>query len=232
MSQLLKNQIEKRLSNPSKKGYFIVRAIEGGKMHTSLIILQHNDLNTILPNIDYFAKKYNLSRADVIRSVLYQYFEYQTPERSLKHKEQERKREISLQLTLQDKYIPIFFDIDFQNKYLGTNSFTSMLIIVNILNKFFNSRVPLKILTRTQLKYTFSPQTISNFDELLTETFHQPWNSVYKYDLKLLYNLDFFKKVVRGNDTMIRRSVITKIRRGNYKNWIKTWTEQRSAVNG
>lgn len=221
-SQLLKNQIEKRLSNPSKKGHFMVRAIKGGKMHTSLIILQYNDLNTTLPHIDYFARNYNLSRADVIRSVLYQYFKYQTPERLSKQKEQERKREISLQLTLQDKYIPIFFDLDFQNKYLGTNSFTSMLIAVNILNKFFNSRVPLKILTRKQLKHTFDSQTISSFNELLTETFHQPWNSMYKHDLKLLYNLDFFKTIVRGNGTMTRRNGITKIRRGNYKNWIKT----------
>ncbi|WP_292390357.1 hypothetical protein [Methanosarcina sp. UBA5] len=210
----------------------MVRAIKGGKMHTSLIILQYKDLNTILPYIDYFAKKYSLSRADVIRSVLYQYFEYQTPERSSKQKEQERKREISLQLTFQDKYIPIFFDIDFQDKYLGTNSFTSMLIIVNILNKFFNFRVPLKILTKKQLKHTFNPQAISNFDELLTEIFHQPRNSVYKYDLKLLYNLDFFKKLVRENGTMTRRNLITEIRRENYKYWIKTWAEYRSAVNG
>ncbi len=201
-------------------------------MHTSLIILQYNDLNTILPHIDYFAKKYNLSRADVIRNILYQYFEYQTPERSSKQKEHERNREISLQLTLQNKYIPVFFDIGFQDKYLGTNSFTSMLITVNILNRFFNSGVPLKILTRKQLKHTFNPQTISNFEELLIETFHQPWNSVYKYDLKLLGNLDFFKSIARGNSTMARRNGITKIGRGNYKNWIKTWIEQRSTVNG
>lgn len=201
-------------------------------MYTSLIILQCNNLNTILPHIDYFAKKYNLSRADVIRSVLYQYFRYQTPERSSKQKEQERKREISLQLTLQDKYIPVFFDIDFQEKYLGTNSFISMLIAANILNKFFSSRVLLEILTRKQLKRTFYSQTISNFNELLTEIFHQSWSSMYKHDLKFLYNLDIFKIIVRENATITRRNGITKIRRGNYKNWIKTWTEQRSVVNG
>lgn len=194
-------------------------------MHTSLIIIQYTDINTILPHVDYFAKKYNLSRADVIKNVLYQYFEYQTPERSLKQKEQERSREISLQMTLQNKYIPIFFDIDFQNKYLGTNSFTNMIITVNILNRFFNSGVPLKILTREQLKHTLNPQTILNFEELLIETFRQPWNSVYKYDLKLLGNLDFFKIIARRNCTMMRRKRITKIERGDesrkYKNWIK-----------
>ncbi len=165
----------------------MVCAIEGGQMYTSLIILQYNDLKTILPHIDFFAKKYNLSRADVIKNVLYQYFEYQTPQRSLKQKEQERSREISLQLTLQNKYIPIFFDIDFQNKYLGTNSFTNMIIAVNILNRFFNSGIPLKILTRKRLKHTFNPQISSNFEEILTEIFHHPWSSVYKYDLKLFY---------------------------------------------
>lgn len=190
-------------------------------MYTSLIILQHTDLNAILPHIDYFAKKYNLSRADVIRNVLYQYFEYQTPEISSKQREQERNREISLQLTLQNKYIPVFFDIDFQDKYLGTNSFTSMIIAVNILNRFFNSGVPLKTLTRKQLKHTLNPQTISNFEELLTETFRQPWNSVYKYDLKFLANLDFLKIVTRGNCTMTRRNGITKIKRGDYKHLIK-----------
>jgi hypothetical protein len=39
-------------------------------MYTSLIILQDTDLNIILPHIDSFAKKYNLSRADVIRNAL------------------------------------------------------------------------------------------------------------------------------------------------------------------
>lgn len=201
-------------------------------MHTSLIILQHTDLNTILPHIDYFAKKYNLSRADVIRNVLYQYFEYQTPERSSKQKEQERNREISLQLTLQNKYIPVFFDIDFRDKYLGTSSFTSMIIAVNILNRFFNSGVPSKTLIRKQLRHTLNPQTVLNFEEFLIEIFCQPWNSIYKYDLKLLENLDFFKTITRRNGTMKRRNETTKIKRGNYKNLIKTSAEQRSIVNG
>lgn len=200
-------------------------------MHTSLIILQYADLNTILPHIDYFAKKYHLSRADIIRSVLYQYFVYQIPERSSKQKEQECRREISLQLSLQNRYIPVFLDIDFQVKYLDTNAFRSMTIAVNILNKFFNFGIPLKILTRKQLKHTFNPQISSNFEEILTETFHHPWNSVYKYDLKLFYNLNFFKIIARGNGTMTRRNGITKIKRGDYRNWIKVWAEKRSIIN-
>jgi hypothetical protein len=104
----------------------------------------------------------------------YQYFEYQTPERSSKQEELERNREISLQLTLKNKYIPVFFDINFQSKYLGTNAFRRTITAVNILNRFFNFGVPLKILTRKQLKHTFNPQMISNFEEVFIETFHQP----------------------------------------------------------
>jgi hypothetical protein len=55
---------------------------------------------------------------------------------------------------------------------------------------------------------------------------------MYRHDLKLLYNLDIFKIIVRENATITRRNGITKIRRENSKNWIKTWTEQRSVVNG
>jgi hypothetical protein len=195
--------------------------------NTSLIILKHTDLNTILPHIDYFARKYSLSRADVVRNVLYQYFEYQIPERSSKQKEQERNREISLQLTLQNKYIPVFFEIDFQNKYLGTDSFTSMITVVNILNKFFSSEIPLKILIRKQSNHRFNSQTISNFEELLIEIFRQPWNSAYKYDLKPLSSLHFFKIITRGS-TMKRRNGITKVKTGDYKNWIKIQTEQEA----
>lgn len=179
-------------------------------MYTSLIILQHADINTILPYIDYFAKKYHLSKADVIRNVLYQYFGYQAPERSSKQREQECRKEISLRLSLQNKYIPVFLDIDFKVKYLDTSSFKSMTIIVNILNKFFNSGILLKVLTRKQLNHKLNPQS-SNFEDVLTETFLHPWNFVYKYDTKLLHNLNFFKTIIaKGNVTLKRRNGITK----------------------
>ncbi len=179
-------------------------------MYTSLIILQQADINTILPYIDYFAKEYHLSKADVIRNVLYQYFGYQAPERSSKQREQECRKEISLRLSLQNQYIPVFLDIDFKVKYLDTSSFKSMTIVVNILNKFFNSGITLKVLTGKQLNHKLNPQINSNFEDILTETFRHPWNSVYKYDMKLLYNLNFFKKIARGKVTMKRRSGITK----------------------
>lgn len=180
-------------------------------MYTSLIILQHADINTIHPYIDYFAKKYHLSKADIIRNVLYQYFGYQAPERSSKQREQEYRKEISLRLSLQNKYIPVFLDIDFQVKYLDTSSFRSMTIIVNILNKFFNSGIPLEVLTRKQLNHKLNPQISSNFEDILTETFRHPWNSVYKYDMKLLHNLNFFKTIIaKGNVTLKRRNRITK----------------------
>lgn len=179
-------------------------------MNTSLLILQLADINTVLPYIDYFAKKYRLSKADVIRNVLYQYFGYQTPEISSKQKEQERRKEISLRLSLQNKYIPVFLDINFQVKYLDTNAFRSMTIAVNILNKFFNSGIILKILTKKQLNHTFNPRIGPKFEEILTETFRHPWNSVYKYDMKLLHNLNLFKTIFRVNVTMKRRNRITK----------------------
>ncbi len=126
-------------------------------MYTSLIVLQYNELNTILPQIDKLAKIHNLSRADIIRNVLYQYFGYQIPERPSKQEEQEHNIEISLQLTLHNKYIPVFLDIDFQSKYLGTNSFRRMTTAVNILNKFFNYGVPLKYFSRKAIRiYTQS----------------------------------------------------------------------------
>lgn len=111
-------------------------------MYTSLITLQYTELNTILPQIDNLAKMHDLSRADIIRKILYQYFEFKVPERSSKQEEQERNIEIRLQLTLQNKYIPVFLDTHFQSKYLGTNSFRRMITAVSILHKSINCDVP------------------------------------------------------------------------------------------
>lgn len=177
-------------------------------MYTSLIMLQATELNTILPQIDDLAKNSNLNRADIIRNTLYQYFEYTASERPSTQKEQERNKEISLQLTLHDKYILVFLDVYFQSKYLGTSSFRRMITAINILNKSFIYGSPFNTLAGKQSKYPFDPQTCNNYEEVLNDAFNRSWSNICKQDLKLLSNFYFFYKTKRRNGTMTRRNGI------------------------
>lgn len=43
---------------------------------------------------------------------------------------------------------------------------------------------------------TLDQQIIANFQEIWDDTFHQKWNPIYKNDLKLNQNYDFFKTIV------------------------------------
>lgn len=176
-------------------------------------MLQAAELNTILPQIDNLAKKHSLSRADIIRNTLYQYFGYSAYERPSTQKEQERNKEISLQMTLHNKYILVFLDIYFQSKYLGTSSFRRMITAINILNKSFIYGSPSNTLAAKQSKCPFDPQTGENLEETLNDAFNRSWDNICKQDSKLLSNFYFFYKIKRRNGTMARRNGIISTKR-------------------
>jgi len=43
---------------------------------------------------------------------------------------------------------------------------------------------------------SFDPQLIANFQHVWDSTFHQPWRPIYKTDMRLNQNYDFFKVIV------------------------------------
>jgi hypothetical protein len=46
------------------------------------------------------------------------------------------------------------------------------------------------------IKPSFDPQLIANFQQVWDSTFHQPWRPIYKTDMRLRQNYDFFKVIV------------------------------------
>lgn len=54
----------------------------------------------------------------------------------------------------------------------------------------------METLSGTKLKPTFNPQLIADFETVWNEIFHYQWQPIYKKDLRLQDNYDFFRTVV------------------------------------
>lgn len=161
------------------------------------MILNDSELNTFLPEIDKMARSQNSSRADVIRKILYEYFDYQATEPStLQERNKERKIEINMQRKAQNAYIPVFLEGEFQQRYLGTNPYTREVYAAKKVCEFLQYGAPLKTLGGEIFKHTFDPKLIAGFDEIWNSTFHKTWEPIYKEDLKLINSYDFFKTIV------------------------------------
>lgn len=59
-----------------------------------------------------------------------------------------------------------------------------------------NFNKPLQTLGGSVLKPTFDPSLVANFQEKWDETFHQTWRPIYKKDMKVNQNYDFFRNIV------------------------------------
>lgn len=51
----------------------------------------------------------------------------------------------------------------------------------------------MEIASTKRIKRSFNPQLIANFQQIWDSTFHQPWRPIYKTDMRLHQNYDFFK---------------------------------------
>jgi hypothetical protein len=48
-----------------------------------------------------------------------------------------------------------------------------------------------------KLHESFDPQLLADFQSVFNETFHTPWEPIYKNDMKLMQGYDFFKTIVK-----------------------------------
>ena len=54
----------------------------------------------------------------------------------------------------------------------------------------------METLSGVKLMDSFDPQLIAGFDEIWDETLHHKWEPIYKKDLRLQQNYDFFRTIV------------------------------------
>src|SRR5512145_590009 len=54
----------------------------------------------------------------------------------------------------------------------------------------------METVSEKHIKPSFDPQLIANFQQVWDSTFHQPWRPIYKTDMRLDQNYDFFKVIV------------------------------------